>query len=120
MESMFFSNVSNVNTLKQPSGMRRPSNIPAYVPPQVARPISQVSKSQVTESDHNVIKGDQFFWKLEILCGSASATSKFVDGCIKGTFVSDYVFSLSQKTLSPSKIEILEKGFRDFSNTFNQ
>ena len=44
------------------------------------------------------------------MCGSASTSSKFVDGRIKGNFVSDYVFNLSQKTLSTLEIKVLEKG----------
>ena len=44
------------------------------------------------------------------MCGSASTSSKFVDDPIKGNFVSDYVFNLSQKTLSTLEIEVLEKG----------
>ena len=47
---------------------------------------------------------------LETLCESASTSSEFVDGRVKGMFVSDYVFNLSQKTLSPSEIKVLEKG----------
>ena len=31
--------------MKQPSSMRRPSNIPANVPPQLTSPISQASDS---------------------------------------------------------------------------
>ena len=53
---------------------------------------------------------------LETLCRSASASSKFLDGRIKGTFVSDYVFNLNQKTLSPSEIKVVEKGL-EFSPT---
>ena len=44
---------------------------------------------------------------LETLRGSASTSRKFVDGRIKGTFVSDYVFNL-RETLPPSEIQILE------------
>lgn len=47
---------------------------------------------------------------LETLSGSVIASSKFIDGRIKGAFVT-YVFNLSQKTLSPSEITVLEKGF---------
>ena len=46
---------------------------------------------------------------LEALSGSVIASSKFIDGRIKGVFVT-YVFNLSQKTLSPSEITVLEKG----------
>ena len=46
---------------------------------------------------------------LETLSGSVIASSKFIDGRIKGVFVT-YVFNLSQKTLSPSEITVLEKG----------
>ena len=46
---------------------------------------------------------------LETLSGSVIASSKFIDGRIKGAFVT-YVFNLSQKTLSPSEITVLEKG----------
>ena len=35
-----FPNVSYTIILKQTSGMRRPSNLPAYIPPQVTSPIS--------------------------------------------------------------------------------
>ena len=37
-----------------------------------------------------------------------STSSKFVDDHIKGAFVSDYVFNLSQKTLSPLQTKVLE------------
>ena len=85
--------------------MRTPSDLPAYVPPQLTSPISQVS-----ESDLYLTQGDQSLLEtLETLCGSASTSSKFVDGRIKGNFVSDYVFNLSQKTLSPLEIKVLEK-----------
>ena len=92
--------------MKQPSGLRRPSNLPAYVPPQLTSPISQVS-----EPDLCLTQGDQSLLEtLETLCGSASTSSKFVDGRIKGNFVSNYVFNFSQKTLSPLEIKVLEKG----------
>ena len=55
--------------------MRRPSNLPAYVPPQVAIPISQVN-----ESDLYLTQGDQSNLKaLEALWGRASTNSKFVN-----------------------------------------
>ena len=55
-------------------------------------------------------QGDQQILEtLEAFCGSASTSSKFVDGRIKGNFVSGYVFNLSQKTLSPLEIKVLEK-----------
>ena len=86
--------------------MRRPSNLPAYVPPQLTSPISQVS-----ESDLYLTQGDQSLLQtLKTLCGSASTSSKFVDGRIKGNFISDDVFNMSQKTLSPSEIKVLENG----------
>ena len=47
---------------------------------------------------------------LEALCGSASASSKFLDSHIKRTFVSDYVFNLKQKILSQSEIKVFEEG----------
>ena len=58
---------------------------------------------------------------LETLRGGASTSRKFVDGRIKGTFVSDYVFNLSE-TLSPSEIQILEKrlGFSPTSSSINE
>ena len=66
--------------------------------------------SQVSESDLYLTQGDQSLLEtLETLCGSASTSSKFVDGRIKGNFVSGYVFNLSQKTLSPLEIKVLEK-----------
>ena len=42
-----FPNVSYANIVKQTSGMRMPSNLPAYVPPQRTSPISQVSESDL-------------------------------------------------------------------------
>ena len=90
--------------------MRTPSNLPAFVPPQLTSPISQVS-----ESDLYLTQGDQSLLEtLETLCGSASTSSKFVDGRNKGNFVSDYVFNLSQKTLLPLEIKVLEKGLGFF------
>ena len=87
IESIFFPNVSFANIMKQPSGMRRPSNIPAYVPPQLPSPMSQIS-----ETDLDLAQGNQsLFETLERLCGSVTAISKFVDSRIKWTFVSDYV-----------------------------
>ena len=101
-----FPNVSYANILKQPSGMTTSSKLPAYVPPQLTTPVSQVS-----ESDLYLTQGDQSLLEtLETLCGSASTSSKFIDDRIKGNFVSDYVFNLSQKTLSPLEIKVLEKG----------
>ena len=100
-----FPNVSYAKILKQTSGMRAPSNLPAYVPPQLTSPISQVS-----ESDLYLTQGDQpLLETLETLCGSASTSCKFVNDLIKGSFVSDYVFILIQKTLSPLEIKLLEK-----------
>ena len=98
--------------------MRRPSDLLAYVPPQLARPISQVS-----ESDLYLIQGDWLLLKtLEILCGGASTSSKFADGRIKGNFVSDCVFNLSQKTLSSLEIKVPEKGlgFSPTSSSFDE
>ena len=43
----FYLNVSYANILKQTSGMRTPSNLPAYVPRQLTSPISQVSESDL-------------------------------------------------------------------------
>ena len=101
-----FPNVSYANILKQTSDMRRPSNLPAYVPPQLTSSISQVS-----ESDLYLTQGDQSLLEtLETLCGGASTSSKFVDSRIKENFVSDYVFNLSPKTFSPLEIKVLEKG----------
>ena len=77
-----FPNVSYANILKQTSGMRMSSNLPAYVPPQLTSLIPQVSESNfyLTQGDQSLIEN------LEALCGSASASSKFVDGRIKGMF----------------------------------
>ena len=64
--------------------MRRPSNIPAYVIPKQASPISQDS-----ESDLDWNKVDQSLLEiLETFCRSGSASSKFVGGRIRGNFVS--------------------------------
>ena len=80
-----FPNVSYANILKQTSCMRRPLNLPAYVPPQLTSPISQVRIS-----DLYLTQGDQSLLQtLETLCGSASTNSKFIDGRIKENFVSD-------------------------------
>ena len=65
--------------------MRRPSNIPAYVPLQLTSP-----KSQVSESDIDFTQGDQSLLEtLETLCGSPNVSSKPLDGRINGTSVSD-------------------------------
>ena len=98
-------NVSYANISKQPSGMRRPSNLPAYVPLRLTSPFCQVSESNLylTQGDQSLLE------TLATLCGSASTNSKFVDGRIKGIFVSDHVFNLSQKTLPPLEIKVLEK-----------
>ena len=86
--------------------MRRPSNLPASVPPQLTSPISQVS-----ESDLYLTQGDQSLLEtLATLCGSVGTSSNFVDGRIKGNFVTDDVFNLSQKILSPLETKVLEKG----------
>ena len=99
-------NVSYAQILKQPSGKRMPSNIPGYIPPQLASPIYQVN-----ELDLNLTQVDQSLLEtLETLCGSGSASSKFVNGCIKETFFPDFVFNLSQKTLPPSEMKVLKKG----------
>ena len=62
--------------------MRMSSNLPAYVPPQLTSLIPQVSESNfyLTQGDQSLIEN------LEALCGSASTSSKFVDGRIKGMF----------------------------------
>ena len=94
------------------------SNIPAFVPPQLTSLISEAS-----ESDYDLTQGDQSLLEtLVTLCGSASASSKFVDGRINGTFVSDYVFNLSLKALSPLEIKVLEKelGFSPTSSSINE
>ena len=71
----------------------------------------------MSESDLYLTQGDQSLLEtLETLCGSASTSSKFVDGSIKVNFVSDYVFNLSQKTLPPLEIKVLERRLR-FSPT---
>ena len=57
--------------------------------------------------NQDLTQGTSHFWKL---LRHASANSKFVVGCIKGNFVSDYVFNLHQKTSSPSEMKVLEKG----------
>ena len=62
----------------------------------------------MTQGDRSLLE------TLEKERGSASASSKFVDGRIKGTFVSDYIFNLSQKGLLPSEIKVLEKGLGFF------
>ena len=91
--------------------MRTPSNLPAFVPPQLTSPISQVS-----ESDLYLTQGDQSLLEIfETSCGSASTSSKFIDGHIKENFVSDFVFNLSQKTLSSLEIKLLEKGLGFFN-----
>ena len=41
---------------------------------------------------------------------STVSCSKFVNGHINRTFVSDYVFNLTQKTLLPLEKKVLEKG----------
>ena len=94
-----FLNVSYAQILQQPSGKRMPSNIPGYIPPQLASPICQVN-----ESDLNLTQGDQLLLEtLETLFGSASASSKEI-------FVPDLVFNLIQKTLPPSEMKVLKKG----------
>ena len=105
LKKYVFPNVSYTNILKQTNGTRTSSNLPAYVTPQLTSPISQVS-----ESDLYLTQGDQpLLETLETLCGSASTSCKFVNDLIKGSFVSDYVFILIQKTLSPLEIKLLEK-----------
>ena len=79
-----FPNASCSNILRQTSGIRRPSNLPAHVS-QVTSPISQVN-----ESDIYLTQGDQSNLEtLEALWGSGSTSSKFLNGHINGTFVSD-------------------------------
>ena len=112
-----FPNVLYASIFKQPSGIWKPSRIPANVPTQLTSP-----KSQVSESDLDLTLVDQLLSEtLEALCGSASTSSKFVDGRIKGTLVSDYVLNLIQKTLSPLEIKVLEKGlgFSPTSSSIN-
>ena len=51
--------------------------------------------------------------------GKTSTSSKFVDACIKGNFVSDYVFNLSQNTLSPLEInKSIRNRIKVFSDIF--
>ena len=110
-----FPNVSYAaNILKQTSGMRKPSNLPPYVSPQLTSPISQVS-----ESDLFLTQGDQpLLEAFKTLCRSASTSSKFVGDRIKWNFVSDYVFNLSQKTLSKGKEKGL--GFSPTPSSINE
>ena len=88
-ESLFFPNVPYASILKQPSSIRRPSNIPAYVALELDKLISQIS-----ESDLDLTQVDQALLEtLETFCGSVSVNSKLADGRIKESFVSDYVFN---------------------------
>ena len=66
--SNVFPNVSCTNIFKRPSGMRRPSNLPAYVPPQLTSPISQVCESGLFLSQG----GRPLLETFETFCGSAS------------------------------------------------
>ena len=87
-----FPYVSYVSILKLPGSTKRSSNIPAYVPPQIASPIFQVSESELA-----MTQGDLLLLEtLETLQVKASANIKFVDDSIKGS-------------LSPSEITVLEK-----------
>ena len=53
-----FPNVSYANILKETSSMRRYSNVPAYVPPQLTSPISQVSESDIylTQGEQSLLR----------------------------------------------------------------
>ena len=110
--------LSYANILKQTSGMTTSSNLPAYVPPQLTSPISQVSESDLylTQDDQSLLE------TFETWCGSAGSSSKLIDGRIRGNFVSDYVFNLIQKTLSPLEIKLLEKrlGFSPTPSSINE
>ena len=50
--------------------------------------------------------------------GRIASSSKFVNGHINGTFVSGHTFNLSQKTLSSLEIKLSEKGL-GFSRTLS-
>ena len=75
--------------------MRRLSNIPAYAPPQLTSPISQVSESNLglTQGDPSLLE------TLETSCEMSSTSSI-------------NFFNLSHKILSPLEIKVLEKGLR--------
>ena len=70
----------------------------------------------LTQSDQSLLEN------VETLHGSASTISKFVGDQIKGNFVSDYVLNLSQQTLSPLEIKVLEKvlGFSSTPSSINE
>ena len=111
LKKYVFPNVSYTNILKQTNGTRTSSNLPAYVTPQLTSPISQVS-----ESDLYLTQGDQSLLEIfETSCGSASTSTKFINGHIKGNVVSDFIFNLSQKNLSSLEIKLLEKGLGFFN-----
>ena len=92
---MFFQMFHTLTFWNNPVYERKPSKIPAYIQPQLTSPKSQVSKSDLdlTQREQSLLE------TLETLCGSTSTSNKFVRDRIKGSFVSDSVFNLSQKTL---------------------
>lgn len=55
---------------------------------------------------------------LATLYESASTSTQFVDGRVKGTFASDHVFDLNQNTVSPLKIKSLTKKIKAVCETF--
>ena len=55
---------------------------------------------------------------LATLYESATTSTQFVDGRVKGTFASDHVFDLNQNTVSPLKIRSLTKKIKAVCETF--
>ena len=58
---------------------------------------------------NDLTQGDESLLEtLESLCDNNKDHSE--EGCMIGSFVSDYVFNLSKKVLSQTEINVLEKG----------
>ena len=107
---MNFQNDSYSAILKQPIHMRRSLNIPTYVSPQLSSSISH--RSRLDSSWSSLLE------TLATLYESATTSTQFVDGRVKGTFASDHVLDLNQNTVSPLKFKSLTKKIKAVCETF--
>ena len=78
--------------------------IPAYVPPYISPP--KIQRGFIV---NDLTQGvEPLLETLESLCDKNK--DHFEEGRMKGSFVSDYIFNLSNNFLSQTKINKLEKG----------
>ena len=91
--------------MKQPIRTVRPTSAPVYVPPQVSTSLN------VSGSSHDLTRGDDSLLETLQSLGVINDSVLETDSDrIKGSSSPDFVFNLSKKVLSKTKIKVLEKG----------